>query len=35
VIGTLVGINMIMSGTTRLMLALAVRQATRVTERTA
>jgi uncharacterized membrane protein HdeD (DUF308 family) len=34
VIGTLVGINMIMSGTTRLMLALAVRQATRVTERT-
>jgi uncharacterized membrane protein HdeD (DUF308 family) len=30
VIGTLVGINMIMSGTTRLMLALAVRQASKI-----
>jgi uncharacterized membrane protein HdeD (DUF308 family) len=35
VIGTLVGINMIMSGTTRLMLALAVRRATRVIGQTA
>jgi len=32
VIGTLVGINMIMSGTTRLMLALAVRRATKIVE---
>jgi uncharacterized membrane protein HdeD (DUF308 family) len=35
VIGTLVGINMIMTGTTRLMLALAVRRATRVIGQTA
>jgi uncharacterized membrane protein HdeD (DUF308 family) len=35
VIGTLVGINMIMSGTTRLMLALAVRHATKVIGQTA
>jgi uncharacterized membrane protein HdeD (DUF308 family) len=35
VIGTLVGINMIMTGMTRLMLALAVRGATRAIERMA
>jgi uncharacterized membrane protein HdeD (DUF308 family) len=35
VIGTLVGINMIMSGTTRLMLALAVRRATKIAEQSA
>jgi uncharacterized membrane protein HdeD (DUF308 family) len=35
VIGTLVGINMIMSGTTRLMLALAVRRATKIVEQSA
>ena len=34
VIGTLVGINMIMTGTTRLMLALAVRSATKAIEET-
>lgn len=35
VIGTLVGINMIFTGTTRLMLALAVRRAVKVMEQTA
>jgi uncharacterized membrane protein HdeD (DUF308 family) len=35
VIGTLVGINMILTGTTRLMLALAARKAVRLIERTA
>jgi uncharacterized membrane protein HdeD (DUF308 family) len=34
VIGTLVGINMIMTGTTRLMLALAIRRAQKVLEQT-
>ena len=35
VIGTLVGIDMIMTGTTRLMLALAVRRATKIVEQSA